>query len=211
MKTLVDRLQGRVVPSKGERRGQCTESYQRLVLYRPQLRQLPQHQALIASALVGFRHAKRTMLATTVGALLRRKLGSESVKTYFLMAMNSHACLSGVSLVDMYLMGYISHRIRISLGIYLTKCVLHWACISWACTSLGIYLIGMYLMGVYLIGIYLMGVHLMGIYLMGVYLMGVYLMGVHLTGYTLHRCVSHGRVPHRRILHWVYTSCVYTL
>src|ERR1700733_2704113 len=76
---------------------------------------------------------------------VRRKLGSESVKTqfskiyfsqtYFLMAMNSHACLSGVSLADIYLTGYISHRIRISLGIYLTKRAPHWACISWAYIS----------------------------------------------------------------------------
>jgi hypothetical protein len=77
-------------------------------------------------------------------AQVRRKLGSESVKTqfskinflqmYFLMAMNSHICLSGASHADMHLTGYISHR----------ACVL-WACISevynsearisWACIS----------------------------------------------------------------------------
>jgi hypothetical protein len=50
---------------------------------------------------------------------MRRKLGSERVKTlffvmYFLIAMNSHACFSGASLADMHLAGYASH----------------WACIS---------------------------------------------------------------------------------
>ena len=64
-----------------------------------------------------------------IPAFLRRKLGSESVKTqyskiyfsqiYFLMAMNSHTCLSGASHADMDLTGYISHR----------------ACVSWACIS----------------------------------------------------------------------------
>jgi hypothetical protein len=60
---------------------------------------------------------------------VRRKLGSESVKTQFskiyfsqicfLMAMNSHTCLSGASHADMHLTGYISHR----------------ACVLWACIS----------------------------------------------------------------------------
>ena len=56
------------------------------------------------------------------------------------MAMDSHACLSGVSLADMHLTGYISHRIRISLGVYLTKRAPHWAC-----TLLGVYLMGVHL------------------------------------------------------------------
>src|SRR3984885_12234829 len=119
-------------------------------------------------------------------ARLRRKLGSESVKTqfskiyfsqtYFLMAMNSHACLSGVSLADMYLTGYISHRIRISLGVRLTGRA------SYRRTSLRRTPRWAYLMGVHLMGVHLMGVFLMGVHLMGMYLMGVSLMSVHLTG-----------------------------
>src|ERR1700733_1492466 len=54
--------------------------------------------------------------------------GSEGVKTqiYFpqihpLMAMNSHTCLSGVPLDDKHLTGHTSHRICISLGVYLPE------------------------------------------------------------------------------------------
>jgi hypothetical protein len=117
------------------------------------------------------------------------------LQTYFLMAMNSHACLSGVSLADMYLTGYISHRIRISLGVRLTGRA------SYRRTSLRR--------------------TPRWAYLMGVHLMGMYLTGVSLTRYTPHRCVSHGRVPrerashgrvshgrvpHERAPHWVYIS-----
>jgi hypothetical protein len=62
------------------------------------------------------------------------------------MAMNSHACLSGASLVDMHLTGYISQ------GMHLTGRASHWACIS---------------QDVHLIGVYLKGVHLSGMHLMG--------------------------------------------
>jgi len=67
---------------------------------------------------------------------VRRKLGSESVKTqcskiyfsqiYFLIVIDSHTCISGVSLANMHLRGYISHRIRISLDVYLTRRAPHW-------------------------------------------------------------------------------------
>ena len=58
---------------------------------------------------------------------------------YFLMAMNSHTCLSGVSHADMHLTGYISHR----------------ACVLWACIS------EVYNSEVPLLGVYSMGVHSM--------------------------------------------------
>jgi hypothetical protein len=52
------------------------------------------------------------------------------------MAMNSYACLSGVSLASTHLTGYISYRIRISLGVYPT---------------------GVHLMSVYLVDVHLTG------------------------------------------------------
>ena len=45
--------------------------------------------------------------------------------------MNSHACLSGASLADMHIKGYVSHR---------------------ACISLDVHVIDMYLIGVHLSG-----------------------------------------------------------
>ena len=63
---------------------------------------------------------------------------------YFLMAMNSHTCLSGASHADMHLTGYISHR----------------ACVLWACIS-EVYNSEVCLIEVPLLGVYSMGVHSM--------------------------------------------------
>jgi hypothetical protein len=63
---------------------------------------------------------------------------------YFLMAMNSHACLSGASLADMHLTGYVSHRVCMSLDVHLSgRASLR------TCISQDVHLIGMYLMEVH--------------------------------------------------------------
>jgi hypothetical protein len=140
---------------------------------------------------------------------VRRKLGSESVKTqfskiyfsqiYFLTAMNSHACLSGASLADTHITGYVSYRACISLDVHLLGRAHHrhvshgrapwrhagilWACISETC--------------ILSIGMHLMDVNLRGMHLIGVHLPGVYLIGVHLLGRVHHRHISHRRAPRR--------------